>query len=77
MLVINQDNGGAIRYGQAKLDLESAPQSHHFLTRQDGRCEAGRAPIIPQLAQSTGLRLQKSANDAEGKLDAASHGGID
>jgi len=56
MLVINQDNGGAIRYGQAKLDLESAPQSHHFLTRQDGRCEAGRAPIIPQLAQSTGLR---------------------
>lgn len=77
MLVINQDNGGAIRYGQAKLDLEGAPQSHHFLTRQDGRSEADRAPIIPQLAQSTGLRLQNSANDAEGKLREASHHGTD
>lgn len=55
----------------------SVATSRGYSTRQDGRCEAGRAPIIPQLAQSTGLRLQKSANDAEGKLDAASHGGID
>lgn len=77
MLVINQDNGGAIRNGQPKLDLESAPQSHHFLTRQDGPSEAGRALVIPQRAQSTGLRWQKSANTAEDKFGAASHGGID
>ena len=77
MLVINQDNGGAIRYGQAKLDLERAPQPHHFLTRQDGLAEAVCAPIIPQLAQSTDARWRKSANDAEGNLGATGHDGTD